>query len=96
MAAEGKTVMLTLPQLAKRVGIEYRTAHNWVDRGLLAPSILASTGAGHPNYFSGDDLRKAEAFAALRRAGVSVEAMERGDVEALATAVQLWRLVRRG
>lgn len=67
------TTLLTLPQLAVAVGVEYRTLHSWLKRGLLAPSVQRSSGTGIPNLFTPEDAVKAKVVADLRQAGVSFE-----------------------
>jgi DNA-binding transcriptional MerR regulator len=67
---------LTLPQLAEAASIEYGTLHSWIKRGLLAPSLQASTGTGRPNLFSRRDLLTVKVMADLRAAGVGFESLE--------------------
>jgi DNA-binding transcriptional MerR regulator len=68
--------MLTLPQLAKVAGVEYRTLHAWLRRGLLRPSVQQSSGTGTPNLFSAGDAENVRIIADLRRAGASFEQLE--------------------
>jgi DNA-binding transcriptional MerR regulator len=68
---------LTLPQVAQAAGVEYRTLHTWVKRGMLEPSYRASTGSGRPNLFSFQDALKARILAHLRSAGLDLEMLER-------------------
>ncbi len=65
--------LLTLPQLARVIGVEYRTLHSWLKRGLLRPSMQASRGTGMPNLFSDEDAVQAKVIADLRQSGVSFE-----------------------
>ena len=65
--------LLTLPQLADRVGVEYRTLHSWLRRGLLTPSLQKSSGTGVPNLFGQADAVKTKVIAELRQAGLSFE-----------------------
>lgn len=67
---------LTLPQIAKRAGVQYRTLHSWVERGMLRPSVFQSSGSGRPNLFSERDAHVAEGLAALRSRGLGIEALE--------------------
>jgi len=67
------TRLLTLPQVAKIVGVEYRTLHSWLKRGLVRPSAQESSGIGVPNLFSTDDLVHAKVIADLRGYGLSFE-----------------------
>lgn len=67
--------VFTLPDVARRAGIEYRTAHMWMKSGLLTPSLRAAEGSGHPALFSEQDALRASRMARLRRAGLSVEGL---------------------
>lgn len=73
--------LLTLPQLAGIVDVEYRTLHSWLKRGLLRPSGQRSDKTGVPNLFYPEDVVHAKVIADLRSYGVSfdrlVEAAER-------------------
>jgi DNA-binding transcriptional MerR regulator len=62
--------LLTLPQVARLVGVEYRTLHSWLKRGLVRPSVQCSTGPGVPNLFSTRDAVRAKVVADLRESGV--------------------------
>ena len=66
----------TLPQLAEIAEVEYRTLHTWVKRGLLAPGVRESAGTGTPNLFGREDAVAARVLADLRRAGLSMGALE--------------------
>src|SRR5271166_6065609 len=66
----------TLPELALLVGVEYRTLHNWVRRGLLAASLQRADGSGTRNLFDLDDAREAYVLADLRRAGVELAKLQ--------------------
>jgi DNA-binding transcriptional MerR regulator len=66
-------MLLTLPQLAEVVGVEYRTLHSWLQRGLVQPSMQRSSGTGVPNLFSSEDAVKAKVIADLRQAGMSFQ-----------------------
>lgn len=72
---------LTLPQVAEAANVEYRTLHTWVKRGLLKPSFLASTGAGHPNLFSYQDALKARILGDFRGEGIDLDLIERAAEE---------------
>jgi DNA-binding transcriptional MerR regulator len=65
--------LLTLPQVAEIVGVEYRTLHSWLKRGLLRPSAQQSSGIGVPNLFNADDLVHAKVVADLRQSGLPFE-----------------------
>lgn len=60
-----------MPQVAEIVGVEYRTLHSWLRRGLLRPSAQESSGIGVPNLFSTADLVHAKVIADLREHGLS-------------------------
>lgn len=64
---------LTLPQLAETVGVEYRTLHSWLKRGLVEPSLQRSRGTGVPNLFDRTDAVRAKVIAELRQAGLSFD-----------------------
>jgi DNA-binding transcriptional MerR regulator len=66
----------TLPELALLVGVEYRTLHNWVRRGLLAASLARADGSGTRNLFDLADARDAYVLADLRRAGVELSKLQ--------------------
>lgn len=66
-------MLLTLPQLADAVGVEYRTLHAWVQRGLIHPSVQRSRGTGVPNLFSERDAVRTKTIFDLRQAGLSLE-----------------------
>ncbi len=68
--------LLTLPELAEAVGVEYRTLHSWLGRGLLRASVQASRGAGVPNLFSVEDAVRAKVVAELRKSGVSFDLLQ--------------------
>jgi DNA-binding transcriptional MerR regulator len=68
--------LLTLPRVADLVGVEYRTLHTWLKRGLLRPSGNESTGTGDPNLFGEADLVHAKVIADLRGSGLSFERLE--------------------
>jgi DNA-binding transcriptional MerR regulator len=65
----------TLPELSKLLGVQYRTLHSWVERGLLQPRLRQSTGTGVPNLFDGRDAVIACVLADFRAAGVSLALM---------------------
>ncbi len=73
--------LLTLPQVAQMVGVEYRTLHNWLQRGLLRPSVQESSGIGVPNLFSIEDAVRAKVIADLRSSGVSFDRLGQAATE---------------
>lgn len=83
---------VTLPQLAERVGMEYRTAHLWVSQGLIV-ATYPSDGTGHPNLFSERDVERAQKLVRLREAGLSVDGLRRvaeGETGPLREALAAW------
>jgi DNA-binding transcriptional MerR regulator len=62
--------LLTLPRVAEVIGVEYRTLHSWLKRGILRPSVQESDGTGVPNLFSVRDAVLAKVVADLRQSGV--------------------------
>jgi DNA-binding transcriptional MerR regulator len=68
--------LLTLPQVARLIGVEYRTLHSWLKRGLLRPSVQVSSGTGVPNLFSFRDVVRAKVVADLRQSGLPFEKIE--------------------
>jgi DNA-binding transcriptional MerR regulator len=68
--------MLTLPQVARAVGVEYRTLHSWLRRGLVRPSMQASSGTGVPNLFTTEDAVRVKIVADLRLYGVGFELLK--------------------
>jgi DNA-binding transcriptional MerR regulator len=81
--------LLTLPQVARLVGVEYRTLHSWLKRGLLQPSIQRSTGPGVPNLFNTRDAIRAKVVADLRGSGVPFNKVDEAatQIEDHATAL---------
>lgn len=69
-------LLLTLPQLARVVDVEYRTLHSWVSRGLLVPSLQVSEGTGKPNLFLVEDAVVAKILADMRELGLSLEQLQ--------------------
>ncbi len=66
----------TLPQIAEITGVEYRTLHTWLERGLLFPSRERANGAGTANVFDRADALEACMLSDLRRAGLEIGALE--------------------
>jgi DNA-binding transcriptional MerR regulator len=73
--------LLTLPQVAQMVGVGYRTLHNWLQRGLLRPSMQESSGIGVPNLFSVEDAVRAKVIADLRSSGLSFDRLGQAAAE---------------
>lgn len=65
--------LCTLPQLAKLLGVEYRTLHTWARQGLLTTSVQESRGTGVPNLLTRQDAARAKVIADLRHAGVGFD-----------------------
>src|SRR4051794_31633295 len=72
---------LTLPEVAQIADVEYRTLHTWVKRGLLDPGVRRSQGTGTPNLFGREDAVAARILADLRRAGLSMDLLDRAATE---------------
>jgi DNA-binding transcriptional MerR regulator len=69
-------MLYTLPEVAGLCGVEYRTLHSWMARGLLRVTREAD-GSGKPAMFSHDDLRFAEVLTRLRTFGLSMGGLEK-------------------
>lgn len=67
---------ITLPEIAKRAGADYRTLKNWVERGLVTPSVRATNGAGNPGLYSERDAAILCKMAELRRRGLDLDHIE--------------------
>jgi len=65
----------TLPEVAALVGVEYRTLHSWVERGLVRPSRPAR-GTGRPAVLSERDLSLCDLLGRLRKAGCGFPILE--------------------
>lgn len=79
----------TLPELASLVGVEYRTLHTWVRRGLLLASCQQADGSGTRNLFDFDDAREAYVLADLRRAGFELSKLQDVAAELRRSRIQL-------
>jgi DNA-binding transcriptional MerR regulator len=79
---------MTLPEVADSVGVEYRTLHSWVKRGLLTPTHPAN-GTGHSARLTDDDVRVARLLARLRRAGCDIRVLKRAAEDVDATELYL-------
>lgn len=90
--------MFTLPQLAEITGIDYRTLHNWVRRGLLVPSHHRASGSGTTNLFNLADAFQAYILADLRQAGVEMRVLEEsaGTLRKLASGLSESELIAIG
>ena len=62
----------TVGHLARATGLTVRTLHHWDEIGLLRPA--ERSGAGHRRY-SGDDVARLYRIVALRRLGLSLDAV---------------------
>jgi MerR family transcriptional regulator, thiopeptide resistance regulator len=62
----------TVGHLARATGLTVRTLHHWDEIGLLRPA--ERSGAGHRRY-SDEDVRRVYRIVALRRLGLSLEAV---------------------
>jgi len=63
------------------VGVEYRTLHSWLQRGLLRPSVQESSGIGVPNLFSVEDTVRVKVIADLRSSGLSFDRLGQAVTE---------------
>lgn len=79
--SERDTRDFTLPEIAGLSGIDYRTLHNWVRRGLIAPSRQVANGSGSTNLFDLGDARQILVLAELRRGGLEISLLERTSRE---------------
>src|SRR6478752_7940443 len=66
----------SLPELAQLSGIDSRTLHNWVQRGILTPSRQRANGSGTKNVFDADDALFLVILAELRRGGAEIKLLE--------------------
>lgn len=82
----------TLPELAEEVGLEYRTAYSWMERGLLVPSTRPTGGTGHPSLFDHRDVKTAAYLTRLRELGLSMDGLEAASVnpEPLMNELKRW------
>ncbi len=74
---------LTLPEIAKRAGADYRTLKNWEFRGLITPSIRNASGGGNASFYSEHDAEIVVSLVNLRRRGL--------DMTALGVVATAWR-----
>lgn len=77
--------IITLPTLACRAGIDYRTAYNWVERGLIVPGWQRSSGTGIPNLFTERDVDRAIVLRQLRAIGIDLDRL--ADLRALSNTL---------
>lgn len=77
--------IFTLPEIAKRVGAEYRTLHLWARDGLIAPSVRKAGGPGRAGYYSRRDVRVIAGLVELRKRGMSLDALKEVAAEWSAT-----------
>jgi DNA-binding transcriptional MerR regulator len=66
----------TLPELADLTGIDSRTLHNWMRRGILTPSRERARGSGTRNVFDRRDALFLVILADLRHGGAEITALE--------------------
>lgn len=74
---------LTLPEIARRAGAEYRTLRNWQAKGLISPSLYNEGKAGRPDLYSERDAEVVVSLVNLRRRGL--------DMIALSVVAAAWR-----
>jgi DNA-binding transcriptional MerR regulator len=73
--AERSARLYTLPEAAREAGVEYRTLHSWVQRGLVRP-LKAAEGTGYPTVLSQRDVAVCSLLARLRAAGCEFPVLE--------------------
>lgn len=66
----------SLPELAQLSGIDSRTLHNWMQRGILTPSRQRANGSGTKNIFDAGDALYLVIVADLRRGGAEIKLLE--------------------
>lgn len=71
--------VLTLPQIADRLGAPYRTLHSWVERGLISPSVHRAAGTGRTNLYSEADARRIAWLHRLWSLGLGFDALVLAD-----------------
>lgn len=71
----------TLPELSELTGIDSRTLHNWMRRGVLTPSHQRASGSGTRNLFDHHDALFLVIVAELRRRGAEMPTLERVAAE---------------
>ena len=67
--------VVTLPKIAKRAGVGYRTLKSWEDRGLIVPSIRRGAGTGNVDLYSARDAEIAISLVNLRQRGLEMTAL---------------------
>lgn len=67
-------------QVAKFIGVRYRTLDSWLRSELLPEPLRPADGTGTSRQFSAGDVTRAWAVAELRRSGVSLQRIRASDV----------------
>lgn len=73
--ADSIATIATLPEAAEKAGVEYRTLHSWVERGLLKLS-RPPAGTGHPALLAETEVKLCAMLGRLRRAGCELPILE--------------------
>jgi DNA-binding transcriptional MerR regulator len=88
----GESEMRTLPEIAKRLDVEYRTLQSWVERGLISPTV-ESGGAGSTALYDEAAFVRIWRLVGLRKAGLSFEGVERYARDPHWLAADLFRVL---
>jgi DNA-binding transcriptional MerR regulator len=75
-SGENGRAEFSLPELARLSGIDSRTLHNWMARGIFAPSRQRAKGSGTKNVFDSKDALFLVILAELRRGGAEIKLLE--------------------
>lgn len=67
-------MQFTTFQIVKKLSINRNTLHQWLDRGLISPSIQKAAGQGTKNLFNLNDVYKIGLFQKLHAAGFTQRA----------------------
>lgn len=67
--------LFSLPEVSERCGVEYRTLHTWLRRGLIQASAREAAGSGTRNELTFSDLVVTKALSDLRRLGLGFDAL---------------------
>ena len=63
----------SLPEVSGLCGVEYRTLHTWLRRGLITASRQEASGSGSRNELAYSDLVVTKALSDLRRLGLELQ-----------------------
>ena len=68
---------MTSREVAKKLGVPFRTLHGWRERGLLTPTQVSAPGM--PCEWTEKDIREARTIVALRQAGFSAQGIRKAQ-----------------